>query len=85
MTPTTNRAQDLMYEIAKQYQAGIHTWGHCQACSEPARGGGLCASCLTDDLGLIVGQGPADAYLAACIELARARKVVMNLAGDSHA
>ena len=81
---TTNRAQALMYEIAKHYQPGIHTWGHCQACSEPARGGGLCASCLTDDLGLIVGQGPADAYLAACIELARARKVVMNLAGDDN-
>jgi hypothetical protein len=80
MTTKTARAQSLMYEIAKHYQDGIHTWGHCQACSEPARGGGLCASCLTDDLGGIVGQGAADAYLASVVELARARRVVCNLA-----
>lgn len=77
---TTDRAHALMTEIAKHYQPGIHTWGHCQACSEPARGGGLCASCLTDDLGQIVGQGAADAYLASVVELARARRVVVELA-----
>lgn len=80
MTTTAARAHALMAEIARQYQAGPHTMGHCQACSEPARGGGLCASCLTDDLGQIVGMGAADAYLASVVELARARRVVVELA-----
>lgn len=81
MTTTTARAQALMHEIAKQYApSGAFTTVHCLACSEPARGGGLCASCLTDDLGQIVGQGAADNYLAAVVELARARRVVCNLA-----
>lgn len=80
MTTTTARAQALMHEIAKAYSPGSGTMQHCLACSEPARGGGLCASCLTDDLGQIVGSGAADSYLAAVVELARARRVVCNLA-----
>ena len=40
---------DLHYELTKQQAAGIHTWG-IGACGHPARGSGVCASCLTAEL-----------------------------------
>jgi hypothetical protein len=53
----------LLYEIRKQQSHGIHTMSVCTVCNKhPARGGGPCGRCLTDELANLIGNGPALSY-----------------------
>jgi hypothetical protein len=54
---------NLIYEIRKQTANGIHTMSMCTVCNKhPARGSGPCGKCLTNELGLLVGNGPAISF-----------------------
>lgn len=51
------KIREIIYRIRYQMSYGIHTYSNCstEGCDTRSRGGGKCESCLTEELGEIVG------------------------------
>ena len=65
-----SRAVELAGSIRYQLSPGVHTAGACaQGCGKRARGAGVCADCLTDELEEIVGAPLAERFVGAVREL----------------
>lgn len=60
--------RDLMNLIRREFFHGVSTMANC-ACGRPARGGGKCKDCLTNDLAKHVGLPLALSYLDAVSKL----------------
>jgi len=60
--PSHARAVSLMTKIMYQCRpAGTTTMAHCRACQAPSPGGMECARCLTEELGVVIGNRGAAA------------------------
>jgi len=61
----------LISNIRHQLAPGVHTYGKCASCDGVARGSGVCAECVTKELGQLVGRTNADEFLWATQQVNR--------------
>lgn len=53
----TYKVSELIRSLEYQHPLGVSTFGNCIKCkSHPARGGGVCSTCVEDELAELIGK-----------------------------
>ena len=53
----TYKVSELIRGLEYQHPLGVSTFGNCIKCkSHPARGGGVCSTCIEDELAELIGR-----------------------------
>lgn len=53
----TYKVSELIRGLEFQHPLGVSTFGKCMKCkSHPARGGGVCSTCIEDELAELIGK-----------------------------
>lgn len=77
------KASDYIWWLKKQYPVGVTTFGPCaNGCGMSARGGRVCAECLTKELEKVVGAELATELYLSISRLHRVECAVLEAAGE---